>query len=100
MNTVNLILLILFVLPTAAWGNDECFCLKQDEAVKYHGCWTQQQGPRTVFHCRDEDGNVHKLTDLTGLTRLVDGEEGCDPCVQAKPIPPNGNGPIRGDDDE
>ena len=97
MNAIKLALL-LFALPaTVAAAESECFCLQNKDDHFRHSCEMQQQGPRQVAQCRDDAGNPYKIDDLTGWTRIADGQGRCKPCKQT--INTRG-GDIRGNNDQ
>lgn len=97
-NAIKLALLLFAVPATAAAAAEsECFCLVDKDDHFRHSCEMQQQGPRLVAQCRDDAGNPYKIDDLTGWTRIADGQGRCKPCKQT--INTRG-GDIRGNNDQ
>ncbi len=97
-NLIGVVLLLVLGLFGRASIASECFCLEDEDDNLRHSCWTQQQGVRTVTHCEDDAGEPYKLDDLSGWTRIEDGEGRCKPCRQGRISVEEG--PIRGDDDK
>ncbi len=73
-------LMILLAVGVPANAGDACFCMVDADDNIRRDCKTQQQGPRTVYHCYVTRDIPVTIDDLSGWKRLADGEGLCRPC--------------------
>ena len=96
MKVIEIAVFLCLALAGTVLAKGECFCLADEDDNFRHSCETQQQSIRQITHCRDDAGEPYRLDDLSGWTKLADGEGRCSPCTQLKAEP---EGPIRGNGD-
>ncbi|MCP5014725.1 MAG: hypothetical protein GY938_05500 [Ketobacter sp.] len=97
MKTVQITIPLWLLFQASLLSAGECFCLVDESDNFRHSCASQQQGIRTVYHCRDDAGNPISMADWAGWNKLENGQGRCRPCKQPLKV---GEGVIRGKDGE